>query len=94
MIVAVAVGCVGIDDVHSAESVYVGVSVNNGNPAVYTRNRAPQSVSNTILGGTTVGRIVSLSSGDTVCVKAYHNEGATQYTEPNGTFVGGFRLSV
>ena len=87
-------GCAGIDDVHTKESVYMGVSKNNENPGVYTRHRAPDGVSNTILGGVTVGRIVSLSSGDTVCIKVWHNEGATQYTEPNGCFVGGFRLSV
>ena len=87
-------GCGAIDDLHSAEQVYMGVSKNNETPGVYTRNRAPQSVTNTIQTGVTVARVLSLSAGDTVCIKIWHNEGATQATEQNGCFVGGFRLSV
>ena len=87
-------GCAGIDDVQAHDVVYMGVMVNGANPPVYTHSRAHSTASNAVHGGGMVARVVTLADGDTVAIGVYHNEGSTEPTEENRTFVGGFRLSV
>ena len=85
---------VGIDDVQTIDVVRVGISKNNETPSVYNQGRNFSGGANNITQTPTIGRVVSLAAGDTVRAKVYHNEGTNENTEPNRTFVGGYRLSV
>ena len=85
-------GAGGVDDVQDADIIYMGIAKNGVSPPAYSFARALDQSSNLVLGGHMNSRIVELAVGDYVECQLYHNEGSTEYTEPQHVFFGGYRL--
>jgi hypothetical protein len=87
-------GSAGIDDIQGNDFVRAGISKNDADPTWVVETRADDSAGNRIEGGNSVTGILTAAVGDTFSIKAYHNEGSSEPTEPNRCWFGGFRLSV
>ena len=85
-------GASGMDDIQDADVVYIGICKNGESPNAYSYSRALDQSSNLVHGGGMISRVLALDVGDYVEAKIYHNEGSTEYTEPQFSFFGGYRL--
>ena len=83
-------GC-AIDDIQSDDIIRVGISKNNGTPAVYGETRSQQTEANQIYAAQ-MSQVFTLAVGDTLRCKVFHNEGSSEPTEQPYTFFGGFRI--
>ena len=81
-----------IDDIQDADVVYIGICKNGETPNAYSYSRALDQSSNLVHGGGLISRVLALDVGDYVEAKVYHNEGSTEYTEPQFSLFGGYRL--
>jgi len=81
-------GC-AIDDIQGGDVVRVGISKNNGTPAVYGESKS--YTSNQIFQAQ-MSQVFTLAVGDTLRFKVYHDEGTSEATEHTHTYFGGFRI--
>ena len=85
-------GGAGIDDVQNNDYVQVTFMKNGSRIGPYARTWAPDQNDQIIDANLTT--IMNLSAGDTVNFQVYHTGNATEPTEENRCFFGGYRLSV
>ena len=85
-------GGAGIDDVQNNDYVQVTFMKNGSRIGPYARTWAPDQNDQIIDANLTT--IMNLSAGDTVNFQVYHTGNATESTEENRCFFGGYRLSV
>ena len=85
-------GGAGIDDVQNNDYVQVTFMKNGSRIGPYARTWAPDQNDQIIDANLTT--IMNLSAGDTVNFQVYHTGNATEPTEENRCFFGGYRLAV
>ena len=85
-------GGAGIDDVQNNDYVQVTFMKNGSRIGPYARTWSPDQNDQIIDANLTT--IMNLSAGDTVNFQVYHTGNATEPTEENRCFFGGYRLSV
>ena len=85
-------GGAGIDDVQNNDYVQVTFMKNGSRVGPYARTWAPDQNDQIIDANLTT--IMNLSAGDTVNFQVYHTGNATEPTEENRCFFGGYRLAV
>ena len=85
-------GGAGIDDVQNNDYVQVTFVKNGTRVGPYARTWSPDQNDQIIDANLTT--IINLSAGDTVNFQVYHVGNATEPTEENRCFFGGYRLSV
>ena len=85
-------GGAGIDDVQSNDYIQVTFMKNGSRVGPYARTWSPDQNDQIIDANLTT--IINLSAGDTVNFQVYHVGNATEPTEENRCFFGGYRLSV
>ena len=85
-------GGAGIDDVQNNDYVQVTFMKNGSRIGPYARTWAPDQNDQIIDANLTT--ITNLSAGDTVNIQVYHTGNATEPTEENRCFFGGYRLAV
>jgi hypothetical protein len=85
-------GGAGIDDVQNNDYVQVTFMKNGSRTGPYARTWSPDANDQIIDANLTT--IMNLSAGDTVNFQVYHTGNATEPTEENRCFFGGYRLSV
>ena len=81
-----------IDDVQNNDYVQVTFMKNGSRVGPYARTWAPDQNDQIIDANLTT--IMNLSAGDTVNFQVYHTGNATEPTEENRCFFGGYRLAV
>ena len=85
-------GGAGIDDVQNNDYIQVTFMKNGSRIGPYARTWSPDQNDQIIDANLTT--IMNLSAGDTVNFQVYHTGNATEPTEENRCFFGGYRLSV
>jgi len=85
-------GGAGIDDVQNNDYIQVTFMKNGSRIGPYARTWSPDQDNQIIDANLTT--IMNLSAGDTVNFQVYHIGNATEPTEENRCFFGGYRLSV
>ena len=85
-------GGAGIDDVQNNDYVQVTFMKNGTRVGPYARTWSPDQNDQIIDANLTT--IINLSAGDTVNLQVYHTGNATEPTEENRCFFGGYRLAV
>ena len=85
-------GGAGIDDVQNNDYIQVTFMKNGSRIGPYARTWAPDQNDQIIDANLTT--ITNLSAGDTVNIQVYHTGNATEPTEENRCFFGGYRLAV
>ena len=86
-------GQAGIDDIQGDDIVRVGISKNNGTPNFFGECRAFAGEANEIYQAT-IAMVITVSVGDTIRLKVYHNEGTSEVTEQNRCYFGGYRIAT
>jgi len=87
-----AFGAYGIDDIQSDDKIRCLISKNGGSNFEAIGETTAQSAGSNKIYQVQHSQIVSLAVGDTLRLKGWHDEGTTEYTEPNLCYFGGFRL--
>ena len=86
-------GQAGIDDIQGDDVVRVGISRNNGTPNFFGECRSFPDEVNQIYQAY-IAMVITVSVGDTIRLKVYHNEGTNEVTEQNRTYFGGYRIAT
>ena len=85
-------GGAGIDDVQNNDYIQVTFMKNGSRIGPYARSWS--STSNDQIIDVNLTTVMNLSAGDTVNIQVYHTGNATEPTEENRCFFGGYRLAV